>query len=472
MPITRFACGRDGTVNRRGFLRAAGISAAALTAFPNIVPASALGRAGAVAPGNRLTVAVIGCGPQGTSDLGGFLREKDCQVVAVCDVKADQLEQARAAVNARYQNQDCRPYADLREVVARQDIDACLIATPDHWHVPAALAAVNAGKDVYVEKPLGLSLEECQLLRTAVHRRKRVFQFGTQQRSEKNFRVACELVRNGAIGKLQRIHVWAPGSAPGGSRQAVPAPPGMNYDRWLGPASFRPHTENLCVADGNRKTWWFVSDFALGFIAGWGIHPIDIAAWGGGDLLDGVVTVEGRGNFRSAEGICDTATIWEVDWQFGSGVTMKFVGVPNGGNRSAATGEPFQHGDEWRQRYGQITSHGTAFEGSDGWVQVQRGALNLHAEELRQRREEEFKVQLIRSPGHVRNFLDSIKTRADTVCSIATALRAETMCHVSDIAIRLGRKVTYDFQKERFIADDTANARLKVRPMRKPWQIS
>jgi predicted dehydrogenase len=309
-------------------------------------------------------------------------------------------------------------------------------------------------------------------LRTAIRRKKRVFQFGTQQRSDKNFRIACELVQNGAIGKLQHINVWAPGSAPGGSRKAVPPPSGLNYEVWLGPAAFRPHTEDLCSADGNSKTWWFISDFALGFIAGWGIHPIDIAAWGGGELLDGTVIVEGRGNFRSAEGICDTATIWEVDWRFPSGVTMKFVGVPNGGNRSAATGEPFLHSEEWKQRYGQITSHGTAFEGTDGWVQVHRGALNVHSEELRQRKEDEFKIKLIRSSGHARNFLDCVKSRAETVCSIDTAMVGETMCHVSDIAIRLGRSVTYDFRKERFIADDAANQRLRLRPMRKPWQIS
>jgi predicted dehydrogenase len=338
--------------------------------------------------------------------------------------------------------------------------------------VPVALAAVNSGKDVYVEKPLGLSLEECQILRSAIHRKKRIFQFGTQQRSDKNFRIACELVRNGAIGRLQHINVWAPGSAPGGSRKVAPPPSGMDYEKWVGPAAFRPHTENLCSADANLKTWWFVSDFALGFIAGWGIHPMDIAVWGGGSLLDGTATVEGRGNFRAAEGICDTATIWEVDWSFPSDVTLKFVGVPNGGNRGAPTGEPFLYAEEWKQRYGQIASHGTAFEGSDGWVEVHRGGLNVHSEELRQRKEDNFKLQLIRSSSHARNFLDCVRSRGETVCSIDTAMVGETMCHVSDIAIRLGRKLTYDFRKEHFIGDDAANLRLKMRPMRKPWQIS
>jgi type 1 glutamine amidotransferase len=207
----------------------------------------------------------------------------------------------------------------------------------------------------------------------------------------------------------------------------------------------------------------------LGFIAGWGIHPMDIALWGAGDLMDGAVTVEGRGNFRTAEGICDTATIWEVDYQFASGLTMKFVGVPNGGNSDAATGEPFLHGDEWKQRYRRITTHGTAFEGADGWAQVDRAGINLEPEKLIDLKEEACKVQLKRSPGHVRDFLDCVKSRADTVCPIDVAVKSDALCHIADIAIRLRRKVTFDMKKERFMNHDAANQRLKARPKRKPW---
>ena len=459
------------TISRRDFVRSAAGTALTAAVFPSLIPASALGKNGAIAPSNRLTIGVIGCGPQGLGDMSNFLNEKDCQVVAVCDVKNDQLEQARDAVNHHYQNQDCRTYHDLRELVARKDIDACLIATPDHWHVLAALAAVNSGKDVYVEKPLAVSLEEGQALRAAVRRKKRVFQFGTQQRSGRMFRLACELARNGAIGKLQHINVWAPGSTPGGSRDVVPVPPGWDYELWLGPARFTPYTQDRCSADGVKKTWWFISDFALGFIAGWGIHPMDIALWGGGDLMEGTVTVEGRGNFRTAEGICDTATIWEVDYQFASGLTLKFVGVPNGGNRDAATSEPFLHGDEWKQRYRRITSHGTAFEGTEGWAHVDRSGINLQPEKLIDLNPDEGKVQLTRSSGHVRNFLDCIKSRAETVCPIEAAVKGDALCHIGDIAIRLGRKVTFDLKKEQFINDDAANHRLKARPMRKPWHL-
>ena len=457
-------------ITRRAFVRATAGAGLAASVFPAIVPGSALGR-GAVSPANRLAIGVIGCGPQGQGDMRNFLNEKNCQVVAVCDVKSDQLEQARNAVNTHYSNQDCRAYHDFRELLALPRLDGCLIATPDHWHVPAALAAVNAGKDVYVEKPLAPTFEEGQVLRAAVHRKKAVFQFGTQQRSGRLFRFACELARNAAIGQLQHINVWAPGSTPGGSREIVPVPAGWDYDFWLGPAAFSPYTEDRCSADGGKKTWWFTSDYALGFIAGWGIHPIDIALWGAGSLMDGTVTVQGRGNFRTAEGICDTATIWEADYQFASGLTMKFVGVPNGGNRDAATGEPFLHGDEWKQRYRRITSHGTAFEGANGWAHIDRTGINLKPEKLIDLNADDCKVQLTRSPSHVRNFLDCIQTRAETVCPIDAAVKGDALCHIADIAIRLGRKLTFDFNKERFVNDEAANQRLKARPMRKPWHI-
>lgn len=459
-----------GGVSRREFL-GAGAAALAAAAFPAIVPSRALGRAGAMTANERIAVGVIGCGPQGRGVMANFLHQEAGRVVAVCDVKPDQLELAKKAVDEHYGSQDCRTYRDFRELLARPDIDACLIATPDHWHVVASLAAVRAGKDIYTEKPLGLTLAEGQALRTAVRRHKRVFQFGTQQRSSRDFRFASELVRNGYLGTLRHINVWAPGSAPGGSRQQVPPPEGMDYDLWLGPAADRPHTENRCSAAPNLKTWWFDSEYALGFVAGWGIHPIDIALWGGGPALAGTVVVEGRGNFRPAEGICDTATIWEVDYSFASGVTMRFVGVPNGQNRNMPTGEPFLHEEEWRLRYGALARHGTAFEGSNGWAHVDRNSLNLQQEELRRVDPEGFATKLTRSTNHARNFLECVRSRSETVSPIETAVVGDTLCHVADIAMRLGRRLTFDFKRERFVNDEAANQRLAARPMRKPWHL-
>ncbi len=456
-------------LNRRRFLKQTTGLAFSASVFPSLAPVAVLGRPGTVAPSNRITVGCIGVGPQGQGDMSNFLSQGDARVVAVCDVKSEQREQARAAVNGAYHNQDCAAYVDFREVVGREDIDACLIATPDHWHVLVALAAVRAGKDIYVEKPLGLSLTEDWALRQAVHRHRRVFQFGTQQRSSHLFRLGCELVRNGRIGQLKHINVWAPGSAPGGSNLVVPVPPGLDYDLWLGPAPFKPHTQDLCSADGAKKTWWFKTDYALGFIAGWGIHPIDIAAWGA-DLFTGPIEVEGRGTFH-CEGACDTATIWDLNFKCTSGVTLRFVGVPNGGNQGLPTCDTWPEEAEWKQRYRRISSHGTAFEGSEGWVHIDRDGINLQPENLIDANPDTFKVRLTRSANHVRNFLDAIKSRADTVCPIDESIRSDTLCHLSEIAMRLNRKVVWDPKHERFLEDEEANLRLRARKMRPPWHL-
>lgn len=455
------------TLSRRRFLRNATGAALVSTTLPTIVPSSVFGADGSAAPSNRITVACIGTGPQGTAVMGGFLARKDAQVVAVCDVKAEQREQACARANEQYQNRDCKSYLDFREVLARRDVDACLIATPDHWHVPIAVAAVRAGKDVYLEKPIGCSVAEGQALRKAVQENGRIFQFGTQQRSDRKFRTACELARSGMLGKLKTIYVWAPGSTPGGSTKVVPVPPTLDYDRWLGPAPFMPYAEHRCDADGNTKTWWFDSDYAAGFIAGWGIHPMDIAIWGAGDLMKGVVGLEGTGNYPT-EGACNTATIWDVRLKFESGLDVIFSGTPNGGNSGKPTGEAWPHAEELRARFGEITTHGTVFEGTDGWVRVQRGDIVTEPEDLAHA---EPKMKLKTSTNHVGNFLEAIASRQSAISPVEDAVWGDTLCQISDIAARLRRKLRFDFKTERFINDAAANQRIALREMRPPWQL-
>jgi predicted dehydrogenase len=288
-----------------------------------------------------------------------------------------------------------------------------------------------------------------------------VFQFGTQQRSDRKFRLACELVRNGCIGELKHINVWAPGSVPGGSTKQVPAPATLDYDFWLGPAPARPHTQNLT----DNSIWWYVSDFALGFIAGWGIHPLDIALWGAGDMARGKVEVEGKGHFPT-EGARNTATTWDVDFRFAQGLTMKFVGTPNN-----APGEEFAYQKEWDQRYGHVGYHGTAFEGTKGWVFVNRERIGLHPEELIDLDPEKFSAKLVHSPDHVRDFLDAVKTRKPTVSPIESAVLSDAFCHVADIAIRRPGKLTYDVDAEKFVSNPEANQRLACRSLRAPWVL-
>jgi predicted dehydrogenase len=455
---------------RRQFLKQAAGSTVSLAVFPSIIPASALGRNGSVAPSDRIAIGCIGLGERGREDLGSFLGQKEAQVVAVCDVHSGHLERARQIVNEHYQSKDCVGYPDFRDLMERRDIDACVVATPDQWHVLTALAAVRSGKDVYVEKPLGLSVTEDCALRQAVHQHKRIFQFGTQQRSDRKFRMACELVRNERIGKLKHINVWAPGSIAGGSTDQVAPPPELNYDLWQGECRSKPYTKNLAdeLYGAPETTWRFISDYALGFVAGWGVHPLDIAVWGAGaDLFGGHLEVEGNGTFHS-EGVCDTATIWDVKMKAAGGLTLHFVGAPN--TYRLPSGEPWPEEQEWKQRYGTIANYGTAFEGTDGWVHVDRDRINVQPENLVEEKEESFQIQLPRSPHHAQNFLDCIKNRAETICPIGEAVRSDTLCHLSDIAMRLNRKLIWDPKKERFVGDEEANLRL-VRAMRPPWHL-
>ena len=429
---------KTGSTRRTFLARVA--KAAGVCAFPYIVPSSALGANGAVAPGNRITVGCIGVGPQGNGVMGNFLGRAEARVVAVCDVDARRREATRKRVDDHYRGTGCAAYSDFRELLARDDIDAVLIASPDHWHVPHAVAAAKAGKDMYVEKPLMLSLSQGQALRNAIHQYGRVFQYGTQQRSSREFRLACELVRNGRIGVLRTIKVGSPASRVSEEITPTPVPDWIDYEMWLGPAPWAPFSEKRIV----NNYWWHHSDYALGFVAGWGIHHVDIAQWGNGTDLTGPIEVEGTGVFPPA-GFCDCATKWNVQMRYANGVVLDYT-------------------DEAQNR------HGITFEGSDGWVHVARGILEAHPKALVQTRFGANEARLYDSTHHVGNFLDCVKSRAETVCPIDVAIRSDMICHLSDIAMRLGRKLRWDPDAERFMDDAEAN-RMLQRAMRAPWQV-
>ncbi len=435
----------DKTNNRRNFLK----TASALSASTFIIPASVLGMGKQASANDRINVGCIGVGPRGTDVMRHLLRNDKCRITALCDLKSNVLKEKQNLVNEFYDNKDCQTHHDFNQLVARKDIDACLVATCDHWHVLTSLAAVRSGKDVYMEKPMGLTLEEDQAMRDAVHKHKRIFQFGTQQRSDAKFRQACELVRNGKIGELKSINVWSPGSIQAGESTQVPVPEWVDYNFWLGPSKFTPYTKDRC----SNSLWWFMSDYALGFIAGWGIHPIDIALWGAEDKFDGPWEIEGTGTFPTT-GVCDTAMNWNVKIKLGSGIKINFTGTPCP--------------PEWLKRYGeQESSHGTAFEGSEGWVYVQRGEIKASSPSILKAKVEN---PLYKSDNHAGNFLDCIRSRKEAISSIDAAVRGDTLCHISDIAIRREEKLVFDPKTERFIDNNEANKRL-MRPMRAPWHL-
>ncbi|MHC4658352.1 MAG: Gfo/Idh/MocA family protein [Planctomycetota bacterium] len=440
----------DKNINRRQFLK--GLTGAAVGAigFPYIIRSSALGKAGTVAPSNRVVVGCIGVGSQGSGVMQNFLNQEAAQVVAVCDVKANRREAARRRVDTHYNGSGCAEYHDFRELLARDDIDAVLSATTDHWHVLTALAAAKAGKDIYLEKPMGLSLAEDQTLRDACHEHGTVFQFGTQQRSDRKFRQACELALNGRLGRVHTINVLSPSSVAGGSMKPAPVPEWLDYDFWLGPAPYTPYTEDRC----SNKLWWFHSDYAVGWIAGWGVHPLDIALWGGGEAVAGPVELEGTGTFPT-DGFCDTATDWRIVLKYASGVIMNYAGGP----------QP----DQWRRRYGP-DRHGIGFEGPEGWVHVNRGRIVAEPKSLLDSVIGPNEIHLYESNHHVRNFLDCVKSRSETVCPIDVAVRADIVCHLSDIAIRTERKIKWDPEREVIVGDEEASRRL-TRSMRSPWRL-
>ncbi|MBZ0257840.1 Gfo/Idh/MocA family oxidoreductase [bacterium] len=429
------------SINRRTFLHSS-------LGAPLIVQAGVIGLSGRVSANDKIQVGCIGVGPRGTDGLRELLRNDNCTVTSLCDLKSNVLKEKIELVNQFYDNGECKPYHDFRELTARDDIDAVLVATCDHWHVLTSLAAVRSGKDVYMEKPMGLSLEQDQVMRAEVKRNKRIFQFGTQQRSAQEFRRACEIVQNGLIGELKTVRVWSPGSISGGSSIPAPVPEWLDYEFWLGPAPKVPYTEKRC----SNELWWYISDYALGFIAGWGIHPIDIAYWGAKKHFDATWTIEGTGEFPT-EGVCDTALHWDIDIQLGGKVTLEFKGprIPS----------------EWKERYGEDVGHGTAFEGSDGWVYVRRGHIACSKEIS----DSDIKNPLYMSSNHVGNFLDCVRSRKEAVSSIDDSVRSDTLCHVSDIAIRQKRRLVFDPKKEIFIHDEDANKHLK-RPMREPWSLN
>ena len=430
---------------RRAFLRGATWAAAGL-AIPQFVSPSALGLAGTIAPSNRITLGCIGTGGMGTYDMSLFLQLPEVQLVALCDAKQPARERALQTATAAGAGPGIALYGDFRELVGRPDIDVVSVASTDHWHVLHALAAVRAGKDIYVEKPLGISIQQIKTLRDEVHRYGRMFQFGTQQRSMPQFHQACELALNGRIGKVHTIRVSAPPGFAERTGEAgypiVPPPDDVDYDMWLGPAPWAPYTPKRIIS----PHWFHISSYALGYIAGWGIHHVDIAQWGNGTQLTGPVEIEGSGLFPTNDGLCDTALNWDVDMTYANGVHLSFTS-DGGKNR-----------------------HGIRFEGSDGWIHVDRSQITAEPVSVLQERIGPDEIHLPVSRHHQANLIEAVKTRQPTICPIDVAVRSDTLCHLGDIAMRLGRKLKWDPAKEEFVNDAQANAMTK-RAMRSPWHL-
>ncbi len=439
-------------MNRRRLLkRAAGVVVGSI-AFPYVIPAKCLGADGFVAPSNRITMGCIGVGWQGGTNLRTFLVEQDCQVVALCDIDGNHLQDAVNLVNEHYQNTNCVAYADYRRLLARKDIDAVVISLPDHWHAIAAVEAARSGKDIYGEKPLSHDLKSGRAICDAVRRYGRIWQTGSWQRSERQFRFACELVRNGRIGKVKQVIVALPDGhrdfeGTKGQETFGPPPEELDYDRWLGPAPYAPY----CPARVH-KNWRWNLDYGGGQLMDWVGHHIDIAHWGLGLDYTGPVEIEGRGDFPPGE-VWNSPTEFEMNAKYADGLTMLI---------SSRVKFPIHPG--WPG------ATGTKWIGENGWVCVSRAGMDARPAELLRETFGPNDIRLYDSPGHWRNFLDCVKSRQTTITPCEIAHRSATPGHLGQIAMLLGRKIRFNPDTEEIINDATA-ASLLGTPMRSPWHL-
>jgi len=426
-------------MNRRQFLKnATGLTAGAV-AFPYIVSSSALGNAGNVAASNRIVMGCIGMGGMGTGDMRGFLSKKEVQVVAVCDVDKSQRDKAKKNVDEKYNNSDCKTYLDFRDVIARDDIDSLSLAMPDHWHSIPAVMGAAAGKDIHAQKPLARTIAEGRAICNAVRRYGIIWQTGSQQRSERDFHRACELVRNGRIGKVTRVEVGLPTGGASDNKPIQPVPEGVDWNFWLGPAPWVPYRGIM------HWNWRWMMDYSGGQLTDWAGHHIDIAHWGLDLERTGPVEIEGKGVYPR-DGIYNVPMEYKFTCKYANGVIM-----------TVANNKQIPQGTKW---YGE----------SGKWIYVKRGKLEANPASVLKEVVGPDEIKLYRSRDHKQNFLDCIKNRKETIAPAEVAHRSISVALLGEIAMLTERKLKWDPDKEIFLNDEQAN-RMLSRPMRSPWHL-
>ena len=433
-------------MNRRQFVKTAGVAVAATVGFPTLIPVNVFAQKGKNAPNNKITIGCIGMGGMGTGNLRGFLGIPEARVVAVCDVDEKHRTRAQNMVNNTYGNKDCAVYNDFRELLARDDIDAVMHATPDQWHAIVAVNAARAGKDIYGEKPLAYTISEGRAIVDAVRQYGRVWQTGSWQRSQRHFRFASELVRNGRIGKVHTVLVGLPAGngSREGSTQPCDPPPGFDYDMWLGPAPWRPYNPSRC-----HWNFRWIMDYSGGQLTDWAGHHIDIANWGMGTEYTAPVSIEGKAEFPPAkDGLFNAPPRYRFECEYKEGFKMVVA-------------------DSQQTPMGM----GTQFIGEKGWIYVRRGGIiDANPKSILSSEIETNEIQLYKSDHHIQNFLDCVRSREDTVTPVEAAHHAIMVAHLGMIAMRLGHRVNFNPETEKFINDANAD-RLLSRPMRTPWHL-
>ena len=435
-------------------------------ALPSIVPSSVFG---ADAPSNKIHVGQIGCGRIANEmDMPGILKQDLARVVAVCDLDSKRLAKAKARVEKHYAGKsgsntalEVTAYGDYHELLRDPGIDAVAISTPDHWHSEPVIAAALAGKDVYVQKPLSMTIAEGRQVSDTLRARNRAFQIGSQQRSDSpwpQFRRACELVRNGRIGKLHTVRIGLPTDPAGEEEPEMPVPPNLNYEMWLGSTPLAPYTEKRVHPQdslSDRPGWLRIESYCLGMITGWGSHHVDIAHWGMDTELTGPIEAQATAEFPK-KGLWNVHGPYHIEMKYANGVTMIIDNnFPNG----------------------------VRFEGTEGWVFASRGSERTTASDPATGNSSAFaasspailkseigpnEIHLYRSPDHHLDWLRSIQTRKPGATSPEQAHRSTSACAIGWIAMKLGRKLRWDPVKEAFADDEQANA-MRSRLQRAPY---
>jgi len=459
---------RRGSTSRRDFLAAAGkgvVATSMISGFPSIVPSSVLG---ATSPSNRINIGAIGNGRISRGhDLPGLWKYDTARIMAVCDLDSHRVEDARTLVNEYYAKKTGKKYdgvttyADYSDLLANKDVDAVVISTPDHWHAIIAIHAVQAGKDVYLQKPASLTIAEGRALSDAVHHSGRIFQIGSQQRSSPQFRYAAELVRNGRIGQLRSVQIGLPGDPAGEVEPTMPVPKNLNYDMWLGSTPVVPYTEKRVHPQTgyDRPGWLRCEQFGAGMITGWGAHHVDSAHWGMDTEFTGPTEIWGTAEFPKS-GLWDVHGPFKTEAIYANGVHMIISGdFPNG----------------------------IRFEGTSGWIFVSRGnetvtasdpVAKLHDSQALAASDPKIitstigpdDIHLYESKDHHGNWLDCIRSRQQPIAPVEVAHRACSACLLHHMAMKLKRKLYWDPARERFKNDDEANGLLS-RPQRTPYTL-
>lgn len=449
-------------MDRRKFIKKTSIAGTGAIIVPTIVPSFVMGKN---APSNMLNIAQIGCGRMGRGDLSSVMRNEKVRFMAVCDLDSKRMKDGKKLIMDNYAKMgkpnavDVEMYGNYRELLMNKDIDGVVISTPDHWHSQPAIEAAMAGKNIYLQKPTSLTVKEGRQLSDAVHRSGVTFQIGSQQRSAKQFRLACELVRNGRIGDIHTIKIGLPGDPGGDEEVEMPIPDNLNYDMWLGSTPDVYYTEKRVHPqhDYSRPGWLRCEQFGAGMITGWGAHHFDIAHWGMGTEFTGPVEIE-------AEAVYPKSGLWDVHGDFL--VKSKYAN----GTKMLVSGE---------------FPNGVHFEGSEGWIFVTRGnyqvtdsdpvtfdanrkSLDASDPKILISKIGEDEINLYKSDNHYFNWIDCIRSGKQTIAPVEVAHRSNSACLLSGIAMKFPGKLYWDPVKERFLNNDSANAMVS-RPQRHPY---